>query len=103
MSAEIPTYEVPFAFVAIVVISIMHSRARGHIPGARHLRQISRFLNNAMSFELFSGRHPFLQSPLQDVDFSRERGVGPDQDFDLTDRMKNRGVVTAAKSPANFG
>jgi hypothetical protein len=50
-----------------------------------------------------SSAFSLLQLTLQDLDFSRERGIGPDQAFDLADCMKNRGVVTPAEPTADFG
>src|SRR5215469_12031830 len=47
-------------------------------------------------------RHLFLQLPLQQIDFFRQRRVGVDEVFDLSHRMQNRGVVASAEAAADL-
>lgn len=54
----------------------------------------------------FANRAPgslFLQLPLEDFDLLGQRHIVADQAFDLAHRMQDRGVVTAAKAPADLG
>ena len=44
----------------------------------------------------------FLQLPLENFDLLGQRHVVADQAFDLAYRMQDRGVVAAAKTPADF-
>ena len=79
--------------------------ARGHIPRRPQAAKKPK-APPVCGDGAFANRAPgslFLQLPLEDFDLLGQRHIVADQAFDLAHCMQDRGVVTAAKAPADLG